>query len=127
MECRVDDPLSCDQTKNEVCVFTNGQYKCECPVGISRLRCFGSAPLHFYRDGRCLLVNECAQPKNNECHKDANCIDRVFSVEETNGDLQEEGYTCECSAGFADISEDRVNKPGRICQSTVNECADPAK
>ncbi|CAI4230491.1 unnamed protein product [Auanema sp. JU1783] len=99
LQCRVDDPLSCSQEKQEVCVFTNGQYKCECPNGVSRLS-----------DGRCMLVNECARPSTNGCHKDANCIDRL------------DGYTCQCKTGFADVSVDRVNKPGRICQRTQNEC-----
>ncbi|CAJ0941120.1 unnamed protein product, partial [Mesorhabditis belari] len=99
LECRVDDPLSCSQVKGEVCVFSNGQYRCECPPGISRLG-----------DGRCKMVNECSQPKLNQCHKDARCIDKS------------DGYTCQCNAGFADVSPDRVNKPGRQCQRTQNEC-----
>uniref|UniRef100_A0A1I7XR32 EGF-like domain-containing protein n=1 Tax=Heterorhabditis bacteriophora TaxID=37862 RepID=A0A1I7XR32_HETBA len=36
--------------------------------------------------------------------------------------LQQEGYTCQCNPGFADVSTDRVNRPGRICQRTSNEC-----
>ncbi|CAB3402805.1 unnamed protein product [Caenorhabditis bovis] len=99
LQCRVNDPLSCDQSKSEVCVFVNGQYRCECPVGVSRLS-----------DGRCLQVNECARPSLNGCHKDASCIDLA------------EGYTCRCHAGFADVSPDKVNKPGRMCQKTANEC-----
>ncbi|KAJ1374159.1 Transmembrane matrix receptor MUP-4 [Parelaphostrongylus tenuis] len=82
------------------CVFfSNGQYRCECPTGINRLP-----------DGRCLSVDECARPSLNTCHKDAKCIDK------------ENGYTCECNPGFADVSTDRVNKPGRICKKTDNEC-----
>lgn len=27
--------------------------------------------------------------------------------------------------GFADVSENPVSKPGRICQEEVNECANP--
>ncbi|PIO62838.1 hypothetical protein TELCIR_15586, partial [Teladorsagia circumcincta] len=65
LQCRVDDPLSCSQAKHEVCVFANGQYKCECPTGVNRLA-----------DGRCLWVDECARPSLNNCHKDANCIDQ---------------------------------------------------
>nr|CDJ97533.1 EGF and von Willebrand factor and SEA domain containing protein [Haemonchus contortus] len=99
LQCRVDDPLSCSQAKHEVCVFANGQYRCECPTGVNRLP-----------DGRCLSVDECARPSLNGCHKDANCIDK------------QEGYTCECKPGFADISPDRTNKPGRICRKTSNEC-----
>ncbi|VDO52382.1 unnamed protein product [Haemonchus placei] len=99
LQCRVDDPLSCSQAKHEVCVFANGQYRCECPTGVNRLP-----------DGRCLSVDECARPSLNGCHKDANCIDK------------QEGYTCECKPGFADVSPDRTNKPGRICRKTSNEC-----
>uniref|UniRef100_A0A183FQQ7 EGF-like domain-containing protein n=1 Tax=Heligmosomoides polygyrus TaxID=6339 RepID=A0A183FQQ7_HELPZ len=85
-------------------------------------------------DGRCLSVDECARPSLNSCHKDATCIDKVFSaVLGLRGGLtglprglitgKQEGYTCECKPGFADISTDRVNKPGRICQRTSNECS----
>lgn len=38
-----------------------------------------------------------------------------------------EGYTCQCNPGFADVSEDIQKKPGRICQSEVNECLQPAR
>lgn len=103
-ECNVNDPLSCDQSKSEVCIFKDGSYSCECPTGVSRLK-----------DGRCLLIDECAQPRLNDCHENARCID------------QAEGYICECHAGYADISEDPVNKPGRICQEKTNECAEPEK
>ncbi|KAE9418454.1 hypothetical protein Angca_009775 [Angiostrongylus cantonensis] len=99
LQCRVNDPLSCDQTKHEVCIFSNGRYQCECPTGIKRLP-----------DGRCLSVDECARPSLNSCHQDARCID------------MEVGYTCECKPGFADVSTDRVYKPGRICKKTNNEC-----
>ncbi|CAD6188433.1 unnamed protein product [Caenorhabditis auriculariae] len=103
LQCRVNDPLSCNQQKHEVCVFTNGQYRCECPNGVRRLA-----------DGRCLLVDECARPSLNACHKQASCIDL------------EDGYTCKCNAGYADVSPDRVNKPGRICQKTADECGSKA-
>ncbi|VDK44656.1 unnamed protein product [Gongylonema pulchrum] len=65
-ECRVDDPLSCDQAKNEVCTFRDGRYSCECPQGVSRTS-----------NGRCIVVNECADPRLNECHEKAKCIDQV--------------------------------------------------
>ncbi|GMT19358.1 hypothetical protein PFISCL1PPCAC_10655, partial [Pristionchus fissidentatus] len=100
LECRVNDPLSCPQSKGEVCVFAEGRYRCECPHGINRLG-----------DGRCMLINECAKPSTHSCHKNARCID------------QTEGYTCECNEGFSDVSSDRVNKAGRICQRTTNECS----
>ncbi|VDK69878.1 unnamed protein product [Litomosoides sigmodontis] len=101
-ECHVDDPLACNQTRYEVCVFRNGGYSCQCPHGIGRST-----------DGRCIIINECAQPRLNECHENATCID------------QTEGYTCRCLNGFADLSENPQSKPGRICRWKVNECADP--
>ncbi|TKR77104.1 hypothetical protein L596_018138 [Steinernema carpocapsae] len=103
-ECHVNDPLSCDQSKSEVCTFRDGSYACDCPPGVSRLP-----------DGRCLLINECQQLRLNDCHENAKCIDKP------------EGYTCECKNGFADISEHPDTKPGRICTSKLNECLDPYK
>uniref|UniRef100_A0A0M3IR19 EGF-like domain-containing protein n=1 Tax=Ascaris lumbricoides TaxID=6252 RepID=A0A0M3IR19_ASCLU len=103
-ECKVNDPLSCDQKKSEVCTFKDGGYSCECPTGVSRLP-----------DGRCILIDECGEQRLNDCHENARCID------------QTEGYLCECLPGFADVSEDPVKKPGRICQPKVDECAEPQK
>uniref|UniRef100_A0A915AKQ6 Transmembrane cell adhesion receptor mua-3 n=1 Tax=Parascaris univalens TaxID=6257 RepID=A0A915AKQ6_PARUN len=103
-ECKVNDPLSCDQKKSEVCTFKDGGYSCECPTGVSRLP-----------DGRCILIDECGEQRLNDCHENAKCID------------QTEGYLCECLPGFADVSEDPVKKPGRICQPKVDECAEPQK
>ncbi|KAK0416294.1 hypothetical protein QR680_012402 [Steinernema hermaphroditum] len=103
-ECHVNDPLSCDQTKSEVCTFRDGSYVCDCPPGVQKLP-----------DGRCLLINECLQPRLNDCHENAKCIDKS------------EGYTCECKPGFADISEHPDTKPGRICTSKLNECLEPYK
>ncbi|VDK17874.1 unnamed protein product [Anisakis simplex] len=102
--CKVNDPLSCDQNKSEVCTFKDGAYKCECPTGVNRLP-----------DGRCILIDECAEPRLNDCHENARCLD------------QDEGYMCECLIGYADVSEDITRKPGRICQAEINECLDPAK
>ncbi|EJD74058.1 transmembrane cell adhesion receptor mua-3, partial [Loa loa] len=36
-----------------------------------------------------------------------------------------DGYTCQCKNGFADLSS--PDKPGRICRTRVNECAEPQK
>ncbi|GMS89863.1 hypothetical protein PENTCL1PPCAC_12038, partial [Pristionchus entomophagus] len=101
-ECDVNDPLSCNANKKEVCVFTNGTYKCRCASGYSRLS-----------DGRCLVINECADTRLNNCHKDAQCID------------QAEGYSCSCNPGFADVSP--KGESGRICRRRVNECNEKAK
>ncbi|VDL81623.1 unnamed protein product [Nippostrongylus brasiliensis] len=76
LQCRVDDPLSCNQAKHE--------YKCECPTGVNRLP-----------DGRCLSVDECARPSLNNCHKDANCIDKVAETTALN---------CLLESGFRFIS-----------------------
>ncbi|VDN06501.1 unnamed protein product [Thelazia callipaeda] len=102
--CRVDDPLSCDRNKNEVCIFRDGVYRCDCPQGISRST-----------SGRCIIINECTQPRLNDCHENARCIDQI------------EGYTCECESGYADVSENPKGKPGRICLQKINECADPSR
>ncbi|OZC08479.1 hypothetical protein X798_04540 [Onchocerca flexuosa] len=101
-ECDVNDPMSCDAKKKEVCLFVNGTYKCQCAAGYDRLP-----------DGRCLVINECDDQRLNDCASDADCID------------QADGYTCQCKNGFADISP--PDKPGRICRTRVNECAEPQK
>lgn len=66
-ECRVDDPLACDQNKYEVCMFQNGRYSCQCPQGIGRTT-----------DGRCIVIDECTEPRLNDCHQNATCIDQVI-------------------------------------------------
>uniref|UniRef100_F1KPJ6 Transmembrane cell adhesion receptor mua-3 n=1 Tax=Ascaris suum TaxID=6253 RepID=F1KPJ6_ASCSU len=101
-ECDVNDPMSCDAHKKEVCLFLNGTYKCECATGYSRLP-----------DGRCLVINECEDRRLNDCAENADCID------------QAEGYTCRCRSGFADVSP--PGTLGRICRERVNECANPSK
>uniref|UniRef100_A0A914WTS8 EGF-like domain-containing protein n=1 Tax=Plectus sambesii TaxID=2011161 RepID=A0A914WTS8_9BILA len=103
-ECDVNDPLSCDQRKAEVCVFVEGTYKCKCPAGYSRLP-----------DGRCLVINECAEARLNDCGTNAQCAD------------QAEGFTCQCQPGFADVSPNITSKPGRICRQRVNECTDATR
>lgn len=65
-ECEVSDPMSCDQRKQEVCIFVENNYKCRCANGYSRLP-----------DGRCVVINECSQPKLNSCGKNSECIDLV--------------------------------------------------
>lgn len=65
----MDDPLACNQTRYEVCVFRNGGYTCQCPQGIDRST-----------DGRCIIINECIQPRLNDCHENATCIDQVGGI-----------------------------------------------
>uniref|UniRef100_A0AC34QH72 Uncharacterized protein n=1 Tax=Panagrolaimus sp. JU765 TaxID=591449 RepID=A0AC34QH72_9BILA len=101
-ECNVNDPMSCDKSKAEVCLFVDSTYKCTCPQGFGRLP-----------DGRCLARNECENSRLNDCSPDADCIDTA------------EGYTCQCKSGFADISTG--GKTGRLCRQRVNECAHPQK
>ncbi|VDN55231.1 unnamed protein product [Dracunculus medinensis] len=101
-ECDVNDPLSCDAHKKEVCLFINGTYKCQCAAGRDRLP-----------DGRCLVINECKDSRLNDCSLDADCVD------------QAEGYICRCRNGFADISP--PGKTGRICHRRINECSNPTK
>uniref|UniRef100_A0A915D433 Transmembrane cell adhesion receptor mua-3 n=1 Tax=Ditylenchus dipsaci TaxID=166011 RepID=A0A915D433_9BILA len=100
-ECNVNDPMSCDKNKYEVCLFMSGTYKCACPNGYSRLP-----------NGKCLAVNECQNPRLNDCSQDADCVD------------QAEGYTCQCKSGFADVSPES-GKPGRLCHCDSNAvCVD---
>lgn len=47
----------------------------------------------------------------NDCHQFAQC-------QQVQG-----GFTCHCNDGFADVSPDPQNKPGRVCVRAVNECA----
>lgn len=65
--CSVNDPLSCDAQKSEVCLFADGKYHCDCPKDYSRLA-----------DGRCLAINECEFPKLNTCPSTSECVDRVI-------------------------------------------------
>lgn len=65
-ECNVNDPMSCDKTKLEVCLFKSGMYKCSCPTGYTRLP-----------DSRCLVINECQDARLNNCAPDSECIDLV--------------------------------------------------
>ncbi|VDN85679.1 unnamed protein product [Brugia pahangi] len=65
-ECYVDDPLACNQSKYEVCIFRSGAYSCQCPQNVTR-----SA------DGRCIVIDECAEERLNDCHQNAICIDKV--------------------------------------------------
>uniref|UniRef100_A0A158RCP8 VWFA domain-containing protein n=1 Tax=Thelazia callipaeda TaxID=103827 RepID=A0A158RCP8_THECL len=101
-ECDVNDPMSCDSKKKEVCLFINGTYKCQCAAGYGRLP-----------DGRCLVINECDDQRLNDCSPDADCID------------QADGYICRCRSGFADVSI--PSTPGRICRARINECTEPQK
>lgn len=99
-ECNVNDPMSCNKEKHEVCLFVSGTYRCACPHGYTRLP-----------DGRCLVINECENARLNTCSRDAECVDLA------------EGYSCQCKSGFADISVG--GEPGRLCRRRVNECAQP--
>lgn len=66
------------------------------------------------------LVNECTSSSLNDCHKDANCRDRV------------DGYTCVCKPGFKDTDATGQN-PGRNCVKEsrnpcdMNDCAPGAR
>lgn len=56
---------------------------------------------------RFTVINECEQPKLNDCHQHAECIDT------------EAGYDCKCIPPYKD---EKPELPGRIC--TFNECSD---
>jgi len=49
-------------------------------------------------------VNECENPKSNDCHPDAICVDTT------------ESYKCICKPGFIDL--DQLRNPGRQCQKS---------
>uniref|UniRef100_A0A1I8BC42 Transmembrane matrix receptor MUP-4 n=1 Tax=Meloidogyne hapla TaxID=6305 RepID=A0A1I8BC42_MELHA len=100
-ECDVNDPLSCSRQKHEVCSFLDGVYKCTCASSYSRLP-----------DGRCLVIDECSDPKLNECSSDAICTDLP------------EGYSCHCKPGYADVSPKR-GRAGSVCRREQNECQSP--
>lgn len=59
-------------------------------------------------------MNECAEPKkfNVDCDGNAVCVDT------------DQGFSCRCRPGFADISEVFNRLPGRRCVEAVNECLD---
>uniref|UniRef100_A0AC35TFU5 EGF-like domain-containing protein n=1 Tax=Rhabditophanes sp. KR3021 TaxID=114890 RepID=A0AC35TFU5_9BILA len=99
-ECNVNDPLSCNKDKHEVCLFINSGYKCVCPDKYSRLP-----------DGRCLVINECLSSNLNTCSQKAECIDLA------------DGYICRCKSGFVDLSGS--GESGRICKERINECLSP--
>ncbi|CAD5230397.1 unnamed protein product [Bursaphelenchus okinawaensis] len=102
-DCSVNDPLSCDSQKSEVCLFIDGRYQCACPQGYSKLV-----------DGRCLVINECSQARLHDCAPNAQCIDK------------DAGYECRCYNNLVDVSPD-PHRPGRKCVGKVNECAEPVK
>jgi hypothetical protein len=95
--CSVNDPLSCDAQKSEVCLFVDGKYKCDCPKDYSRLA-----------DGRCLSINECAFPSLNDCPANSECFDRDV------------GFECRCKKGFIDLEPQK--NPGRKCGTKVKKC-----
>lgn len=118
-DCSVNDPLSCDSQKSEVCQFIDGRYQCACPAGYSKLS-----------DGRCLQINECSQARLHDCAHNAQCFDKVTSFIPLNIHLtiilKDVGYECKCYPGLVDISPD-PKKPGRKCVGKVDECGDPQK
>jgi len=112
-ECDVNDPLACNKDLFEVCTFTNGTYRCLCPKDVSRLpdgRCKGKISKISPKKPKFISIksisvsNECSEPRLNDCHQNAHCIDTADS------------FSCQCKAGFADLSQDKLNKPGRLCQ-----------
>lgn len=145
--------MSCDKQKHEVCLFRDGNYICACPHGYGRLpdgrclvinECEDSRLNDCSQDAECIdqaegfvcqcktgfadvspqgktgmlcrrRMNECARPSdfNVDCDSNAVCVDT------------EEGFSCRCRPGFADISESFNKFPGRKCIEAVNECLDP--
>lgn len=58
------------------------------------------------------LVDECIDPKANDCDPHALCMDNPIS------------YECLCREGYIDMSENPQTRPGRHCVPLVNECND---
>uniref|UniRef100_A0A0N5AGG8 EGF-like domain-containing protein n=1 Tax=Syphacia muris TaxID=451379 RepID=A0A0N5AGG8_9BILA len=98
--------ISCDPQKEysckgvgEVCKTNDdGKAYCMCKDGQPRI------------DGIC-LVNECADPKLNDCDPNASCMDSISS------------YECFCNEGFIDVSSSPTTRPGVNCTKLINECS----
>ncbi|KAI6183966.1 hypothetical protein M3Y97_00545400 [Aphelenchoides bicaudatus] len=103
-----NDPNRNDCHPKATCLSLNGSaaYNCSCNSGY-----LDKSPTKS-RPGRvCVeLINECLVENFNDCDKNALCED-----------LQE-GFLCRCPKGSIDESPDKVNKPGRVCRPTINEC-----
>ena len=51
----------------------------------------------------CSASNECAERSLNTCDENADCIDTP------------QGYSCQCFAGYVDVSMNAYLPPGRVC------------
>ncbi|KRZ75495.1 Transmembrane cell adhesion receptor mua-3, partial [Trichinella papuae] len=89
--------------ENEMCSKVNGIYGCSCKIGYAR----------HPKSKLCIpLVDECADPKLNDCDPTATCMDNPIS------------YECLCKEGYLDVSPKPRKYPGRKCIPLVDECKD---
>ncbi|CAB3403060.1 unnamed protein product [Caenorhabditis bovis] len=82
------------------CIDATNGYACQCLDGYMDVSSrYGKPP-----GRKCTSVsNECADKSLNTCDENADCID------------QPDGYTCQCYAGFIDVSSNANLPPGRVC------------
>ena len=109
-ECADPTRNTCDP--NAQCADEIVGYRCTCNAGFIDISPTPTSPGRACKKGCNLLsppsisviaaVNECADPKLNDCHKAANCTDLVDS------------YRCDCPPGSRDISPNPAF-PGRVC------------
>lgn len=90
-------------------IFQAEGYTCQCRTGFADVSPNGLTGRICQR-----RINECSNPRQYgvDCDINAVCMDT------------EEGYTCRCRPGFADVSESFNRLPGRKCVEAVNECHD---
>ncbi|KAK6743395.1 hypothetical protein RB195_010571 [Necator americanus] len=95
----------CATTNNECspfakCVDLTEGYACQCLEGYVDV-----SSKHKFPPGRVCTQsnNECAFKHLNTCDDNADCIDSP------------DGYTCQCYAGFVDVSSNANLPPGRVC------------
>ncbi|CAJ0578681.1 unnamed protein product, partial [Mesorhabditis spiculigera] len=100
-----------DCDPNAICMDNDHGFECLCREGYLDV---SDRPTS--RPGRrCRrLLNECSDPKLNDCDRNSKCIDKP------------NGFTCRCNYGYIDVSPEGARKPGKKCQRLVDECASRA-
>ncbi|KAI6201466.1 hypothetical protein M3Y96_00844700 [Aphelenchoides besseyi] len=99
--------LKHDCDPHALCMNNERSYECLCPEGYLDI-----SPSPFTRPGiKCQkLVNECRTPLQNDCDRNAFCLDTPL------------GFFCRCRPNFVDTSELGALRPGRKCQKVGNQC-----
>ncbi|KAL3093349.1 hypothetical protein niasHS_005863 [Heterodera schachtii] len=82
------------------CVDNKDGFECICNAGYTDVSSqFGLRP-----GRKCVnSSNECAERSLNTCDENADCIDTP------------QGYSCQCFAGYVDVSSNAHLPPGRVC------------